>query len=138
MLSKLALTFCSLLFLVSCSDNASVTIYEKNLPKEKISCINLVVFPPNEKIQSSLEKLYDFKENCSIRVEVSTKSGITCNSNYNYQIKAVGSFPSSYLKIQLNDGSKIVYSYYIDLLNEVTSEDVTVAFKRMRDDLDIE
>ena len=137
MFVKSAFTFCSLLFLVSCSDNASITIYEKNLPKESISCIQLILFPPNEKIKNTLEKLYDFDENCNIKMEVSTKSGITCNSNQNYQIKAVGSFPTSYLKMQVNDGSKIVYSYYIDLLNEVTQEDVRSAFSRVRDDLDI-
>jgi len=137
MFVKSAFTFCSLLFLVSCSDNASITIYEKNLPKESISCIQLILFPPNEKIKNTLETLYDFDENCNIKMEVSTKSDITCNSNHNYQIKAVGSFPSSYLKMQVNDGSKIVYSYYIDLLNEVTQEDIRSAFSRVKDDLDI-
>ena len=136
MFVKLVFT-CSLLFLLSCSDDATITLYEKNLPKESISCIQLVIFPPNKKIQNSLEKLYDFDENCNITMEVSTKSGITCNSNQNYQRKAVGSFPTSYLKMQVNDGSKIVYSYYIDLLNEVTQEDVSSAFSRVRDDLNI-
>lgn len=138
MFTKLAFTLCSLLFLSSCSNNATVTLFERNLPKDKITCINLVVFPPNEIIQRTFEKLYDFDENCTIRMEVSTKSGITCNSNHNYQTKAVGSFPSSYLKIQMNVGSKIVYSYYIDLKNALTSEDVKQAFFRMKDDLEIE
>ena len=138
MFTKLAFALFSLLFLSSCSDTATVTLFERNLPKDKITCINLVVFPPNEKIQRSFEELYDFSENCRIRMEVSTKSGITCNSNHNYQTKAVGSFPSSYLKIEMNVGSKIVYSYYIDLKNALTSEDVKQAFFRMKDDLEIE
>ena len=137
MFVKSVFTFCSLLFLLSCSDDASITLYKKNLPKESISCLELIIFPPNEKIQDTLEKLYDFDKNCNTKMEVSTKSGIICNSNQNYQIKAVGSFPTSYLKMQVNNGSKIIYSYYIDLLNEVTQEDVTTAFSRLRDDLGI-
>lgn len=138
MFKKVVFTLCSLLFFSSCSNDATVLIFEKNLPKNKITCINLLVFPPDDNIQSTFEKLYDFDENCSIRVEVSTKSGISCNSNHNYQTKAVGSFPSSYLKIQMNNGSKIVYSYYVDLKNAVTPEDVKQAFFRMKDDLDLE
>lgn len=138
MFKKLAFALFSLLFLSSCSDTATVTLFERNIPKDKITCINLVVFPPNEIIQRTFEKLYDFDENCTLRMEVSTKSGITCNSNHNYQTKAVGSFPSSYLKIQMNVGSKIVYSYYIDLKNALTSEDVKQSFFRMKDDLEIE
>jgi len=135
---KIVLVITSLFLLSACSDNSTVTIFEKNIPKEKITCINLLIFPPNEKVQTAFESLYTFSENCSIKLEVSTKSGITCNSNHNYQIKAVGEFPSSYLKMQLNSGSKIVYSYYIDLKEEVNTQDISRAFLRMRDDLNID
>ena len=138
MFNKLVFILINLLILTACSDSAQVLLFEKNVPKEKITCLNLVIFPPNEKIKSTFEKLYDFDENCSLKVEVSTKSGITCNSNQNYQSKALGSFPSSYLKVQVNASSKIVYSYYIDLKNEVTPQDMRRAFNRLRKDLELE
>ena len=125
------------MFLSACSDNATITIYEKNLPKEKISCITLLIFPPNEKLQTTFEKFYSFDENCSTQLEVSSKSGIVCNSNHNVQKKAVGSFPTSYLKMQLNSGSKIVYSYYIDLKDDVTEDDMRRAFSALKEDLSL-
>jgi len=66
---------------------------------------------------------------------VSKKSGITCNSTHNYQTKAIGEFPSSYLKLQINRGSQLVYSYYIDLKEDVKESDIKNAFFRVRDDL---
>jgi len=37
--------------------------------------------------------------------------------------KTTGKFPKSYLKFELRDGMTIVYSYYIDLYNNVDRED---------------
>lgn len=133
--SLLALLFT--LFLSACSDNASVSIYKQNLPKEKIDCLHLLLSPPNAMIEKELLKLYDFDETCEFRLEVSTKSDIVCNSNYNYQSKAVGSFPSSYLKLQLDGKSGIIYSYYIDLVDAVSEKDVQKAFSRLEEDLSL-
>ncbi len=66
---------------------------------------------------------------------MSKKSGITCNSTHNYQTKAIGEFPSSYLKLQINRGSQLVYSYYIDSKEDVKESDVQNAFARMQEDV---
>lgn len=137
MLRDSLLSFALLFLLSACSDNASIVINEKNLPKEQISCLRLVVFPPDENLQKSFESIYDFDEQCPFVLEVSTKSDIKCNSNYNIQTKATGVFPKSYLRMQLNEGKKILYGYYIDIPESVSIKDVSCAFSRMEEDLSL-
>jgi hypothetical protein len=119
----------------ACSDDFTVNIYNKKITQIKIPCMKLVVFPPNEKIESYLDSLYTFDTNCSYRLEVDTKSGITCNSNQNYQKKALEEFPTSYLKMQIKESSKLQYSYYKDIREEVEVSDVKEAIKRISEDL---
>jgi len=126
---------CIAILISACSEEAAVNIYDKTIIQTKIPCIKLVVFPPNEKIQKTLESLYVFDANCSYKLEVETKSGITCNSNQNYEKKALGEFPTSYLKMQITKGSSLQYSYYKDLKEEVEALDVQRAWKRMQEDL---
>ncbi|MBU1928045.1 hypothetical protein KKG77_03500 [bacterium] len=97
--------------------------------------MKLVLFPPYEKIENYLQSLYIFDTNCSYRLEVEMKSGITCNSNQNYQKKTLGEFPTSYLKIQITENKKLQYSYYRDLKEEVKVSDVERALKRINEDL---
>jgi hypothetical protein len=119
----------------ACSDDAAVNIYNKQITQTKIPCMKLVVFPPNEKIEYSLKSLYTFDVNCSYRLEVETKSGITCNSNQNHQTKALNGFPTSYLKMQIMENKKLQYSYYKDLKEEVAPSDVKNALERIGEDL---
>ncbi len=121
--------------MLACSDNASVNIYDKSITKSRVECLNLVIFPPDEKLQNSLEKLYQFDKNCKYRLTVEKKSGISCNSTHNYQSKATGEFPSSYLKMQLNRGKTLLYGYYIDLKEDVKESDIQTAFARMKEDV---
>jgi hypothetical protein len=119
----------------ACSDNSTVNIYDKKITQTKIPCMKLLVFPPNETIENYLKTQYSFDANCSLELEVSTKSGITCNSNQNYQTKALGAFPTSYLKMQITENSRLKYSYYKDLKEEVQVSDVECAFERIKEDL---
>jgi len=137
MFYSLACFVFTLFFLSGCGDNATISINEKNLPKEKIHCLKLLVFPPDEQLQKSFEELYTFTQECPYLLEVSAKSGITCNSNQNYQTKATGEFPSSYLRMQVNKGRTILYGYYIDLLESPSKEDVKRAFSRLEEDLSL-
>ena len=123
-----------LLFFQACSDNASVNIFNKNITKTKLECMRLVVFPPNEMIESKLNNLYDFDSTCKTKLDVSFKSGITCNSSHNSDKKALSDFPSSYLKIQIMKPN-LAYSYYIDLTHDVEAKDVQKAFERIEKDL---
>jgi len=127
--------FSLLLFFHGCSEDASVNIFDKKLSSEKIKCMRLVVFPPNEKIEKTINELYSFKKTCPIKLELSYKSGIVCNSNQNSQKKALSNFPTSYLKIQISKDRQLFYSYYIDLKESLNSEDIKEAFIRIKKDL---
>lgn len=97
--------------------------------------MRLVVFPPDEEVQKSLEELYSFDETCAVRLEVNLKRGIVCNSNQNSNKKALSNFPTSYLRMQVSKNRQLFYSYYIDLKDSVSGEDAKRAFKRMKEDL---
>ncbi len=126
------------MLLGGCSDNAVVTVYDKTFAQKKVECMKLLVFPPDSTITNTLKSLYPFDEHCSTVLEVSKKEGITCNSNQNYEKKALEGFPTSYLKLQISKNKKLLYSYYIDLKESVTQEDVKEAFKRVKSDLILE
>ena len=96
--------------------------------------MKLVFFPQDKNIEKTLKELYHFDETCTVKLEVSKKSGIVCNSNQNSQTKALTGLPESYLRMQIKN-EKLLYSYYIDLENDVTDADVQRAFKRIEKDL---
>jgi len=121
--------------LFGCEDKSIVHIYDKELVDGGVPCLRLIIFPPDKKAQSILEGLYDFSDDCDFRLEVSKKCGITCNSNQNSDKKALSNFPSSYLKMDVSKGREMVYSYYVDLLDEVDKDDYTDGFERVKKDL---
>ena len=118
-----------------CSDNAIVKIFDKDISKNKIPCIRLIVFPPDKVLEQTLKKLYKFSPDCDYRLEVSKKGGIVCNSNQNAAKKTLSTFPSSYLRMDVSKNSKPVYSYYVDLKENVSSEDVKSGFYRLQKDI---
>jgi len=124
-----------LTFFYGCSDNAQVNIFDKKLAKTKVECMKLLVFPPDLEVQTTLEKLYSFDESCSVKLEVSLKRGIVCNSNQNSDKKILSNFPTSYLRMQISKNKTLFYSYYIDLKDAVSAKDIESAFKRIQKDL---
>jgi len=118
-----------------CSDSAIVKIFDKNISKNRVSCMRLVVFPHDELLEQTLNGLYEFTSDCEYRLEVSKKGGIVCNSNQNAPKKTFSNFPSTYLRMDISKGDKRVYSYYIDLLDSVTEDDIESAFSRMKKDI---
>lgn len=132
MLKPLLLLLVSLFF-ISCSDDAMVNVFNEKIAKEEISCLRLVVFDKN--VKETLEELYSFDESCDKWLEVSLKSSITCNSNQNVDKKILSNFPSSYLRMQLYKGKTLFFSYYIDLEESVSKEDVKYAFLRLQKEL---
>ena len=116
-----------------CSDNSIVKFYDKDFSNPP--CLRAVVFPPDDMIQNTLDKLYSFDESCEYKLEVSKKGGITCNSTHNVDKKNMGSFPSGYLKMDVMKGSKTLYSYYIDLKDSPTKNDIKNGFARVKKDL---
>lgn len=133
----LSLYFVALLFLSACSESATTTIYKQNFPKEPLRSMKLLLSPANAEMQATLERLYSFNQDSNFTLEVSSKSDIVCNSNHNYQTKALGEFPTSYLKMQVNYRGRILYGYYIDLQESPNAEDIRRAFSTLEEDLSL-
>ena len=120
-----------LLLLTACSDNA--TIKESKEDLKDVNCMRLVVFPPDKFLSETVQKLYDFDDNCSYRLSISQKSGIVCNSNQNADKKILANFPSGYIRLDLIKASKTIFSYYRDLTDKADEEDVQKAFERLQE-----
>jgi len=121
------------LVLSSCSDDATVVQYQKQ--EDTLPCLKLVVFPPDAQITNTLTKLYPFSDQCPYELQVSRKGGITCNSHYNADKKALSNFPSGYIRLDVYKKRTYLYSYYKDLTHKLTKKDITQAFERLEDDL---
>ena len=80
-----------------------------------------------------MKQLYNFDDNCSYRLSVSQKSGIACNSNQNADKKILANFPSDYIRLDLTNSSKTIFSYYRDLTHKADEEDVQRAFERLQE-----
>ena len=80
-----------------------------------------------------MKQLYNFDDNCSYRLSISQKSGITCNSNQNADKKILASFPSGYIRLELTQDSKTIFSYYRDLTDKADKEDIQRAFERLQE-----
>ncbi|MCW8894964.1 hypothetical protein [Sulfurimonas sp.] len=124
-----------LVLLSGCSDNSIVKIYDNSISDKKITCMRLVVFPPNEMIEITLKNKFTFEDSCDLRLEVFTKGNIHCNSNQNSQTKALGSMPSSYLRMKITKDNKTLYSYYIDIKDEIKDTHIKAGFSKMQKDL---
>jgi hypothetical protein len=122
-----------LIVLPACSDNAQITKYTDT--QTQLTCLRLVVFPPDTLITDTLTKLYGFNENCDYELQVSKKGGIVCNSNQNADKKALSNFPSGYIRMDVSQNNRPVYSYYKDLSCKVTKVDIITAFSRLKEDL---
>lgn len=122
-----------LVLLTGCSDDA--TVIKNTADTKPLSCLRLVVFPPDKIISNTLAKLYNFDENCSNELQISQKSGIVCNSNQNADKKALSNFPSGYIRMDVMQNHKTIYSYYKDLTSKVSPNDVKCAFHRLQSDL---
>nr|WP_275714080.1 hypothetical protein [Sulfurimonas sp. SAG-AH-194-L11] len=127
--TKILLTLLLLLLIEGCSDNASITKSEKDL--HEVKCMRLVFVTQDEHLETRMRKLYSFDVNCTYVLKVSYKSNIVCNSNQNADKKVLSSFPSSYIRLELNKDTKSIYSYYKDLKHPVAKEDLEDAFQSL-------
>ncbi len=123
------------LLLTACGEHPIVRFYDKNLTKTTLPCLALSVFPPDEKASKTIKSLYKFKKSCPYTLHLSTKEGIICHSFGNAPKKAMSNFPSAYLRLDLNRGTTLLYSYYVDLTHEPNSSDIKDAFERFEDDI---
>jgi hypothetical protein len=126
-------------FLFSGCDNtdAMVNVYDPSILKNPPTCLKLQVFPSNTMIEETMHKLYRFDPHCPVRLDISYRNGITCNSTFNVQTKSLSGFPSSYLNMEIRKGFSLKYSYYVDLKSDVTSEDLEEGFEKIREDMQL-
>ena len=135
-LSKtILLTLLTLIF-HGCSDNYISQVHSKSILQKEIKCMKLVVFPPNESIENKLNELYTFNKNCDLDLVISYKNSIVCNSNQNVEKKALG-MAKSYLRLELKRKNHLLYSYYIDLVENLSDDDIARGFKVMKKTLPI-
>ena len=123
------------LILTACEDKALVNIYNKKITQTPLTCMKLRVSPEDPAMAKTLNSRYHFDDACDLTLEVSYKSGIVCNSSYNAAQKTLGTFPNSYLKMELRRGMALQYSYYIDLTSKPTESDVNNGFDRLKKDM---
>jgi len=136
-MKRISIYFVAVLLLVACNDGSMLNIYDKSITQKHIKCLKLVIYPQSSSISESMHKLYRFDDNCPLRLELSYKSNIHCNSNQNADRKALTMFPQSYLRIDIREGLDMKLGYYRDLLDEVGSDDLKSAFDRIDEVLDL-
>ena len=117
----------------ACDDKAIVKV---KIDKP-ITCLKLLVFPPDEKIEQNFNTLYPFSNECPLSLFVSYKNSIVCNSNQNPSEKAKG-IPSAYLRLELKEKKKLLYSYYIDLNEALSKKHLEKGFLRLKDELQLQ
>ena len=124
-----------LIFFIACEEKAKpIVIISSNLERP-ISCMKLNSLIEDKKLLSHLEKLYTFDDSCTLTLTLSSKKDIVCNSTNNIMSKNMGKFPKSFVKLELREGMKLLYSYYVDLYSNVDEDDVEEGFERLKKDL---
>jgi len=122
------------LFLSACDSDAIININDKNLKSHPLKCLAFIP-KNNSELERSLKQLYLFDKRCRYKLELSYKSSILCNSPYNIPLKTTSNFPTAYLELDVRDGMKILYSYYRDLTDKPTVDELKEAFEHLRDDI---
>ncbi len=130
------LSFVLISLFIGCDDKSVSTLYDKSYTKNSIPCLKLSIYPRNKKMEKTLRRLYPFKQRCEYLLLVSYKAGIVCNSNQNAPRKTLSNFPNSYLRMEINRNmNDLIYSYYIDLNDKVSKDDIQNGFKNIKDNL---
>jgi len=132
---KSTLFLITLLLLTACEEKRKPVISMDANVQLPLSCLKLSPLESEESFDAMLKKRYTFKANCPHQLTLSYKKDIVCNSGYNASGQSLGKFPRSFLKLEVRKGLRVEYSYYIDLLDNVESDDVEEGFTRLRKDI---
>lgn len=125
----------SAIFFTACEEKLKPVVIIDPALTIPISCMHLDTLDVEPEMIETLNDLYPFDKACEFTLSVSYKKDIACNSSYNVQMKSVGRFPKSFLKLEVRKGLQQHYSYYVDLYNNVDEEDVEEGFLRLKRDL---
>ena len=124
-----------LLLLTACEEKRKPVISVDTNVQLPLTCLKLNPLESEENFEATLKNLYTFKANCPHQLTLSYKKDIVCNSGYNASGQSLGKFPRSFLKLEVRKGLRVEYSYYIDLLDNVESDDVEEGFVRLKKDI---
>jgi len=132
---KSSLLLMMLFLFTACEEKRKPVISMDANVQLPLTCLKLNPLGSEESFKATLKKLYKFKANCPHQLTLSYKKDIICNSGYNALGKSLGKFPKSFLKLEVRKGFVVEYSYYIDLLNNVESDDVEEGFSTLKKDI---
>ncbi len=131
---QIVFSFLFLLFVGGCGRDAEINFYDKSLKKHPLHCLQFLP-KKHSNLEQSLATLYHFQNDCKNSLELSYKSDIVCTSPYNAALKNTSNFPNAYIKLEVRNGMKLLYSYYRDLSHKPTVDDLKEAFERLKDDI---
>ena len=124
-----------LLFLTACQEKAKPLVSKNSTLERPLLCLQLSTLDKKDKLVAYLNGLYRFEKSCDYQLALTYKQDIVCNSSYNVGLKTTGKFPKSFVKLEVRQGLKVVYSYYVDLYSNADEEDVEEGFERLKRDL---
>jgi len=126
------------LFFTGCIDKSISKLHDKSYKNKTIPCMKLSIFPKNSAMKKTLKNLYPFQNKCQYLFLVSYKTDIVCNSNQNAPRKTLSNFPNSFLRIEIKKNTNHpIYSYYIDLNDNVEKGDLAKGFENIDKNLKI-
>jgi len=134
-MNKITILLITLLLLTACEEKRKPVISMDANVQLPLSCLKLSPLESEKSFDAMLKKRYTFKANCPHQLTLSYKKDIVCNSGYNASGQSLGKFPRSFLKLEVRKGFTVEYSYYIDLLDNVESDDVEEGFARLKKDI---
>jgi len=120
---------------MACQEKAKPIINKDKSLKKSIPCLKLSIINQKDEFTEYLNTLYPFSNECNYTLTLSYKKDIVCNSRQNISMKTKGKFPKSFLRLEVRKGLNRVYSYYVDLYNNVNKADVEEGFKYLKKDL---
>jgi hypothetical protein len=130
-LKSIALTVFSILSFTACDRDAQVNFYDKSI--KRLPCLSFTA--QDSKLDKELLKLYKFDKECRYKLYLEYKSDIVCNSSFNAPRKSFSNFPTAYIKLEVKDGFRLIYSYYKDLTDRPDRDDLKNGFLRLKSDL---
>ncbi len=132
---KMLLLFSLLLWFGGCEEKAKPVIKKSQTLTTPIDCMALNTIGLEKDFVATLKGQYPFDESCSLKLNLSYKKDIVCNSSYNAMSKNMGRFPKSFVKLELRKGLGVVYSYYVDLYSNVDEDDLIEGVEQLKKDL---
>jgi hypothetical protein len=127
-----SLAFFISIFFSSCEDKSYFTkVYNKELYKKPLLCLNLEITPYNNEIFVFTKSLYQFDSNCPTLLQIRYKTQIGCNSPYK-----TGDF-SSFVELNLVENNKTYFTIYKDFKDEDIKDEIKSGFTYLQKQINL-